>query len=458
MKHEKKNIDQLFKDAFEDFKPEPPEGAWGEILKRLDQQPKRQAIFPLWLKLSGVAAGLILLFGLYHAFSDQPTAPTVVHQEVQEEPKNNDIGFPVWKEIPSDFSNNKNIQNNSAQKQLETGLAEQKSTKSESSSPIPTEQAQIASLAKDSNELPVENDSDLSPQTSQNEAIHSSDSPKNNLVDLSEQTTTEDQNQGISIFEDIAKNEYPNEDQEIALSDQDKNRFSIRPNIAPVLYGSLSGGSALDANLADNSAQSEWSVSYGINVAYGLNKKVEIRTGINKLNLGYNTTDVAFVPTSIGERLNALTGTHVEEIAVLSKEMQSALKTGEITKNMINSLETGEISQSLEYIEIPIEVAVKVIDEQFELNLIGGASTLWLTNNQVHIQSDMMNGNAGRANNIKSTSFTANMGVGANYNFNKNWGVSIEPTFKYQIEGFKGKDIQFKPYYFGIYSGIKYSF
>lgn len=454
MKRGKKNIDQFFKDAFEDFKQGPPEEAWSEILKQLDNRPKRRVIFPLWLKLSGVAAGLILLLTLYNIFSIQPAVPAIVHQETPKEPEGNELELPLLKETPSD--NSKEAKNNSKEKQIENKSTGQEIVET-ATSPTFTEQIQVGLETKKSNNL-TEDKHDLSQQITQNTETNSSDFQQKDLADLSEKEVTASKDTGISIFEDIAKNETPNENN-IDLSEQHKNRFSVQPNIAPVLYGSLSGGSALDANLADNSAQSEWSVSYGINVAYELNKKVEIRTGINKLNLSYNTADVAFVPTSIGERLNALAGNaNSRHIAVLSKEMQSALKSGDITKNMISSLGTGQINQSLEYIEIPVEIAVKVIDEQFELNVIGGASTLWLTNDQVHINSDMMNGDAGRANNIKNTSFTANMGVGANYNFNSKWGVSIEPTFKYQIEGFKGKDIQFKPYYFGIYSGIKYRF
>lgn len=58
---EKKNIDRLFREKFKDFEAAPPEDLWGNIAQEL-QERKKKKVTPLWYKLSGVAAVLLLGF------------------------------------------------------------------------------------------------------------------------------------------------------------------------------------------------------------------------------------------------------------------------------------------------------------------------------------------------------------------------------------------------------------
>lgn len=58
---EKKNIDRLFQEQFKDFEAAPPEYVWENIYEALQEKKKRRVI-PLWIRLSGVAA--VLLIGL----------------------------------------------------------------------------------------------------------------------------------------------------------------------------------------------------------------------------------------------------------------------------------------------------------------------------------------------------------------------------------------------------------
>lgn len=58
---EKKNIDRLFQEKFKDFEVAPPENAWENIEAELRKEKKKRVI-PIWFRLSGVAA--ILIIGL----------------------------------------------------------------------------------------------------------------------------------------------------------------------------------------------------------------------------------------------------------------------------------------------------------------------------------------------------------------------------------------------------------
>ena len=58
---EKKNIDQLFKEQFQDFEATPPPAVWDRIEARLQEKKKERRTIPLWWRVAGVAALLALL-------------------------------------------------------------------------------------------------------------------------------------------------------------------------------------------------------------------------------------------------------------------------------------------------------------------------------------------------------------------------------------------------------------
>lgn len=58
---EKKNIDRLFREKFKDFEVAPPEYVWENIRETLQEKHKRRVV-PLWIRLSGVAAILVVGF------------------------------------------------------------------------------------------------------------------------------------------------------------------------------------------------------------------------------------------------------------------------------------------------------------------------------------------------------------------------------------------------------------
>jgi len=63
---DKKNIDRLFQEKFKDFEAAPPEFVWENIREELEDKKKKRVI-PLWMRLSGVAA--ILIVGLFLGIS-----------------------------------------------------------------------------------------------------------------------------------------------------------------------------------------------------------------------------------------------------------------------------------------------------------------------------------------------------------------------------------------------------
>lgn len=90
---EKKNIDRLFQEKFKDFEANPPEMVWDDIETELKKKQKRRVI-PLWFKMSGVAALLLIGLLLINPFDTEvDTANPVVNSDTNTTvPENHEPG------------------------------------------------------------------------------------------------------------------------------------------------------------------------------------------------------------------------------------------------------------------------------------------------------------------------------------------------------------------------------
>ena len=84
--------------------------------------------------------------------------------------------------------------------------------------------------------------------------------------------------------------------------------------------------------------------------------------------------------------------------------------------------------------------------------------TLFLNQNDVFLKSSGFNMKIGEASNLNMVHFSTNIGLGLKYSFLKKFDARIEPLFKYQLNTFSSGSGNFKPYIFGVYSGISYHF
>ena len=233
------------------------------------------------------------------------------------------------------------------------------------------------------------------------------------------------------------------------------NKWQVSSNVAPIYFGSTSNNSPVDSKFDDNTKNYENSLSYGVGINYNLTKKITIRAGINKLNLSYQTNDVAFLE-------NTRT---IESLVAVSAENNIQFVGTSATSNSVdtftlasNEVNTGNIKQDFGYFEIPLEFSYAVIDKKLKVNIITGLSTLFLTNNNVSISSQKFNLNFGEANNINKINFSSNIGLGLNHEIFKSFFINFETIFKYQLNTFNVNSNNFNPYIIGFYSGVSYKF
>jgi hypothetical protein len=116
-------------------------------------------------------------------------------------------------------------------------------------------------------------------------------------------------------------------------------------------------------------------------------------------------------------------------------------------------------SQSLEYMEIPLNIKYKIIDRSVQVQLIGGVSTNVMINNSVSAHTGEGVVEIGKAQDLRSMNYSGNAGIGIIYDLFESFSLSVEPKFRYYLHSVNtGLLPSTRPYTFGLYTGVNYTF
>ena len=238
-------------------------------------------------------------------------------------------------------------------------------------------------------------------------------------------------------------------------------RWDVAPVITPLYYNSFGGGSPIDQQFDSNDKSGSLNMGYGVHVAYQVTDKLSVRSGINKIDVGYKTNDIVVQPaipsvSSPAPLRSVKISNQASNIAVFG---QQAFNVNSAIPDDFSDRFDSFLEQRFGYIEVPVEAKYQISDKRMGIHVIGGMSTLFLNENTIHARQP--NGNnilLGEANNLNSVSFTTNIGLGFNYKMSDKFNFNVEPVLKYQINGFSENSGGFQPYFFGIYSGFSFKF
>ena len=325
----------------------------------------------------------------------------------------------------------------------------------------PAEAASIASKENSSNNQKANTD-DFENSTS-----------KRNIVDnpdiISESVVTENTLEPEGKKETEKKSIFDENETEEEIINADKSgRWSAGPNIAPVYYNALGEGSPVNSIFNENSKSGNTNLSYGLTVAYAINKKLSIRSGLNKVDYGYDTNGVGFSSTlqeASTEKIQNIDYTSTAKNIVVTSQSgnfsssptSDSMFAFEIS-NASSSQRDGTMAQQFDYLEVPLELDYALIDRKFGLNILGGISSLFLIDNSVTLTSGELTTEIGEANNVNSVNFSTNIGFGVNYKFTPKIRFNVEPVFKYQLNTFSDVSGDFRPFSIGVYSGLNFKF
>lgn len=480
---DKKNIDRLFQERFKDFEAVPNAKIWNNIEAQL-HPAKKTKVIPFWWKFSGIAASFVIAFLAYNIFWKANNSDTIIVFEEQnntEKDSNHpEIKSSVETSVVSNTSSendaekegqaeaisfeeknvnstegksisNKKTQHNYSQKITNKGFTESnKNNTQKDKEDFSTKKLLAENNAKQqdaNNSNPNSSKKNAFAEIYNNQQYRNSDlnkSEEQNNPLINEQTT-------INPLEEIVNSKKQNKN---AVAKTKSNRWQVSTNVAPVFFNSATNGSPIESQFAQNSKSYENNLSVGVGVQYAVNKKVAVRTGVNKMTLAYNTNDVLFFGALNTVGMSNLSNA-TSQIQVLSASNVNGIAPFE---DNLQNTQNGVLNQKMGYYEVPLEVSYALIDKKFGMNIIGGFSTLFLNENSVSVQSATTHVSLGSAKNLSDVHFSSNFGLGFKYEVSKNLQANFEPTLKYQFNTFSRDAGNFKPYFVGLYTGVSYKF
>ncbi|MFS4415374.1 hypothetical protein [Maribacter sp. 2307ULW6-5] len=508
----KKDLDELFQEKFRDFEQMPPERVWHAIEASLNKKKKRPVI-PLWWALGGVAAVLMVGLLVVNPFQEDATNNIqVTDVEQTNAPKSNgdkeagstapNTGNTVEDAVvldndaeetqgqgPETITANETVKEEkpgakendprqapkgnrqpNAPKPVQ-GLAQQAPAKERTSV---TQREPALPLAPDNTETTVASTNVDAPkkETESSALLPPKDQAPRNGLPQEQKTMVADavpEDKDIPLKNDLEEGKKSIFDsmvqEEEAVAEKTKKRWSAGPSIAPVYFNAMGEGSPVHSIFAPNSKTGDINMSYGLAVAYEITDRLSVRSGLHRVDYGYDTNDIAFASS-----LEASTNGQIDNInyratarnLVLSSK-NSAPPTNEMSNAAVDvtaqeGLRDGVMSQQFGYLEVPMELNYALLDSRFGINLIGGFSSLFLVDNSIGLSTGDLSMEMGDANNINNVNFSTNIGLGMNYRFSQNLRLNIEPMFKYQMNTFSATDGTFRPYTIGVYSGLSFRF
>jgi hypothetical protein len=391
-----KNIDRLFQENLKDFEVSPPSKAWNAIEKKIEK-PAQKRVVPFWIKISSIAALLALLFSVGTIyFLPNANFSKIIDSKNSELPK-----------VSTDENATKSI-------------TKQKATVKRTSTSTPK-----INVAKNVVNIADISDKKLEEKTPNKEEITKETNPYF-LADAASLPLKKNKKTKINTKPIL------------------NGKLTVATIFAPIYINSFGDGSGVDAQFKENPTSGNSSYSYGVKVAYKLNNKLSVQSGVNLINLGYTTNDIYVTPG-----VSVVGFSNISNNPVLGKNEIAT------SKELDNS---GSLNQVFGYVEIPVEVKYNVINGKLGLNVVGGFSTLLLNRDEVFVETTSFSQSLGASNNLRSVNFSGNIGLDLDYSIHKNLFINVSPMFKVQTNTFSRNSGSIQPYYLGVYTGLNYKF
>ena len=425
---EKNNIDELFSNNLKDFEVNPDEKVWQEIEKKLVKKKKR--VIPIWWTYSGIAAIFVMSLFIFQNISEDEniinnvtSAPDKINIDKNKIEKTLENNLQNLEEIVAVEKKDKtkseiNITNEYSNRKINRSFVESQK-KSQKSLAKRTE------IAYNTKPINLEIENNFQP------------------IEIKKQTNTIDLSKKVKEEALLTLNEEKND-----VSEKRKNLWSISPIVGYLSSNSYTKSSPIDSNLS-MSTEGDETYSYGVQVSYKLNSKWSFQSGIHLQEIGFQNN-------------NLIVGSSIENSSNINFDSGNSFviadveNSNEIGTN-VSSLD-GNISQRYGYIEIPIEIKYNIIENSFlRTEIIAGFSSLFLNENEINLNSSTIS-ESGEATNLNSFNFSGNVGLNFIYKIDKKWSFNLSPMLKNQLNTFDKNSNGFKPYFFGIYSGINISF
>jgi hypothetical protein len=467
---EYKNIDRLFQEKFRDFEQNPSNKVWKNIENVIIEKPKRDKR-AIWLWFSGIAAGLTLLFFMNSLYF----STTVPEHKITETDniilnKNTNLETDITnttldKELQKPTTNRTHqVINNKilTKKSITTNIT---NTQQNTVKEIANNTSNTPSIPEVKPNKPTKNlfqsnapIAILSNDNSNQNAINSEklrEIKKTHLV-YEEQSSIKITKEKSSPIQNLESNQLTSQNKPIENTKKHDNKWIVSTMVAPVYLNAFDKkNSSIDSEFDDNIKQGTFSAAYGLQLAYQINNKFSVQTGVHLVDYGYKTYNIYVSPSGA---VNRYSNINYNDNAALIDVHAVPMAQPRNIENLSRQESKGDLTQIFGYVEIPIEAKYNLNKGNFGINVIGGFSTLLLNKNEIYIETEEFSNKIGEASNLNSLNFSGNIGLELDYKVYKNVHFNLVPMFKVHTNTFEKNTNGFSPYAIGIYSGLNLRF
>jgi len=470
MKDQHKHIDDVFHEKVYDYSTPPPGNVWDDIEKSLAKSKKKKVAF-LYFK---IAAGFIFLAGMTALYTKYIN---------NQNPGNTTSIIAKKTEIENERQNDNLVQKNTSHNQ--TSIPGNKSTSQQL-----TVNNNYSSSKKETDAVPayvIGQSNEIYEST----AIATSEKQKLNIISRVEPSIIYASESKINIKNSPVSNKpaLPDSqddlfDELIAQNDTKKNRdlvWSIGGQAGPqYTYRKITNTdqTAMNNNDFDNYDSPMLAYAGGLQIEVEPSRRLSVQSGVYYSKVGQNISsryvnqpknDYFPVESYASDQraievVNSI-GTFTFEKSNTNITSSNSKVNERISNTYYLDVSTTEEKadvlgrQYFEFIEIPLILRYKIVDQKIGVNIIGGVNTDILVNNYVGVSNSSNETIESKAGNLKTFNYSGTVGFGFEYPVSKKVMFSIEPFFKYYISPIDKKSVaNAHPYMIGIMTGLNYSF
>lgn len=456
MTEQDKNMDQVFRDKLADFEKTPPAFVWDNLQANLAGQKRKKLL--LYWRLAGAAAVLLLAFvaGWQISIQTDPKSQILV--------ENNDMQVAPKVALPE--TNSENIITPEINRISEENEIQTQTTmfaKAGSSNPK-EENNQLIFHPKIENPGIIKSlQAILTTSRSETNKLKESNPLMQKVLFTPEELNVIEQNKALLAMN--SKND-------------EQRKWIVGAAVSPVYSVNQTSQTAdYSSNMANPDANDNLTVGGGLSFEYKTQKRWSFQSGVYYNKLEQSSSNTVPARYSVASKIDGLNGFFSTPIMTSNGELQmnsvagviqidnlpsSVQLEGSLDRESANStvlVSDANFDQNFEYLEIPLFAKYQLIDSKIGVQILSGFSTNILVGNNVFLQNDLGRDKIGKTNGMVDLSYSGVLGVGLNYALTSNLFLNIEPRFKYFFNSLnEDSNISYKPYSFGVYTGISYSF
>lgn len=230
------------------------------------------------------------------------------------------------------------------------------------------------------------------------------------------------------------------ETENIETENSDQKIWGVGLVAAGEYFDSFHSGSMLDHRFDEKKTKGEIHFQYGVSLKFKITERFEVSYGASMVKFGYTT-----ILDHPNEALNI-----------------SAVYSNSIPEHVqfVENASSIDIKQQISYVELPLQMSYRIIQNKIGLEALLGISTFILTEDHVDLIDE--SGNIlklGGANNLSKLNFSFNAGIGPYYEFSDRLKFGLMPMVKYHIKPLSKNDYQRKTNFsLGVYGTLNYYF